>query len=1086
MKKIVALFISFILIFSLVVPSYANLIDGLKEVQPSTQLGEVTIDTGELDNLSNANPSEDGGNTDWWLQMIIDLFDALAGILTAPIRALIFDSSFTIEGAIWAKSPYFQLTFFNDNALYQSDSSTTYSVATSFKSLIASVYNGLRYLVAAIYVIILVYLGIRMLLSSIGRQKAHYKALLQYWFTGLLLLFAFHWVMAFMIWGSYQLTDMFATLGETAINNGSNVIDYTTSGFAVTEFIIVQIGKLHTTTLFTLFGLIFAAIGYLILLIIGVKISLMYLKRLFTIAMLIVLFPAVVLCYVFDKIGDRKSQTFSWWMKEFTVNVFIQPLHAFILALIACMLGSVVIFQIPFVGAILSLLSLSLISVLEKQFKSIFQIESSMGPGHGGFAHQAAHFGMAMQTLKNLGGSAIKTVGAMKHLKKAEELEALQKNKADEKRKKVYKNSLKKLKEEHPDWSQNKLEKQAKEDSDKAYNEAYDKLTNDADYKKRMKELTGHTSLDKAQNSMNMKLFSGIAGGIVGIPQALLGAQSLGKLFPDMLSKITSNAAVAGSIASMGTDLMNTLKDKTDSPELDHVKALLGQDPKNWSKEDKKRISSVCGVDINNLDKIDESTVNLLKRKVDDREEALKFGITFDNPETDLFDQDSDELDELRRFYAENKEGFYQKYDCRFTSDGAFFRNTETGKEYFDTTFKCKDLGDSVIHRTPGMDDDKFESMIKEMAIQNTATSASIRGYKEGTKEYDDIKKKEMERAETIIRSVKRYDSEISQIANTLSTPQRVNHINTKIPENYNEQESREFLQNEFTHFLDYGYVSEPSISSTISHITGGRYTTLNKENLSEVVKNLDVGTLETLATGLNTIQKYEKVTTNGAVRRILYAEATNQSTSSYVPQNVDFSGFNNNNICHSVAYIDPETNKCMMHTTSFDTGASITFEAPEDFPPPVPGTVVEYGGRIKLDENGVPSLEFFDNPLGIQKISEESEENDIFQNGNTFNEISIDELNLANATNELTVVKKDNKCIIYDSNRNIVYKGELQGDNITQPKEMMAIPVTLQNGQLQIKDKDFNSNRLARIRLNLINTSNDSELKSLIESILR
>ena len=124
----------------------------------------------------------------------------------------------TIEGCIWGTQHYFQLTFFD---------SDNNGIAGTFRGTVGSVYNALRYLVASFYIIILVYLGTRMILSSIGKQKAHYKTLLQYWLTGLLLLFAFHWVMALIIWSSDTLTTAFATVGSK--------LDFTTSEGEIRE-----------------------------------------------------------------------------------------------------------------------------------------------------------------------------------------------------------------------------------------------------------------------------------------------------------------------------------------------------------------------------------------------------------------------------------------------------------------------------------------------------------------------------------------------------------------------------------------------------------------------------------------------------------------------------------------------------------------------------------------------------------------------------------------------------------------------------------------------------------------------------------
>ena len=43
---------------------------------------------------------------------------------------------------------------------------------------------------------------------------------------------------------------------------------------------------------------------------------------------LIMIAPLITVTYAIDKAGDGKAQAFSIWIKEFAVNVLIQPLHA--------------------------------------------------------------------------------------------------------------------------------------------------------------------------------------------------------------------------------------------------------------------------------------------------------------------------------------------------------------------------------------------------------------------------------------------------------------------------------------------------------------------------------------------------------------------------------------------------------------------------------------------------------------------------------------------------------------------------------------------------------------------------------------
>lgn len=395
MKRFLAIFLIFILIFSFTTPSYASLIEGLEKVNPTDQLSpsDPSIDRGGNDfNSETENGTEAGGLT----KKVIDVFNKIFEILCSPLTWLICRMP-NIDGSIWAQQEYFQLSFFD---------SQPSGFAGEIQGIIGSLYNALRYMVAAIYVVILVYLGIRMILSSIGKQKAHYKELLKYWLTGLLLLFAFHWVMAFAIWTSDTFTKMFADVGVAqakavgASLDATNIVGMEGTPDNVTEAIVALIYKDGGENLFSLLTYPIRVVLLIALICFGLFISITYIKRLFTIALLLVLFPLVVLSYVFDKIGDRHAQTFGIWLKEFMTNVFVQPIHAFLLMIISFLL-SLNIVTTPIVGPIIALLLLGLLPVGEKQIKQLFQISSNMGAGSGGLAGAMGTLAHASQVAKN-------------------------------------------------------------------------------------------------------------------------------------------------------------------------------------------------------------------------------------------------------------------------------------------------------------------------------------------------------------------------------------------------------------------------------------------------------------------------------------------------------------------------------------------------------------------------------------------------------------------------------------------------------------------------------------------------------------
>lgn len=74
---------------------------------------------------------------------------------------------------------------------------------------------------------------------------------------------------------------------------------------------------------------IFAIIWFMLIFqLIGLTI--IYFKRIFVIAILMAIFPIVMLFYCIDKMVDGSAQTLSLWFKEFLTNIFIQSIHAVI------------------------------------------------------------------------------------------------------------------------------------------------------------------------------------------------------------------------------------------------------------------------------------------------------------------------------------------------------------------------------------------------------------------------------------------------------------------------------------------------------------------------------------------------------------------------------------------------------------------------------------------------------------------------------------------------------------------------------------------------------------------------------------
>lgn len=86
------------------------------------------------------------------------------------------------------------------------------SPANELKTYIAGWYKTLRNLALVVLLSILVYVGIRIMLSSVASDKAKYKQMLGDWVVAVCLLFLMHYIMSFSIYIVNELTDMIVSI----------------------------------------------------------------------------------------------------------------------------------------------------------------------------------------------------------------------------------------------------------------------------------------------------------------------------------------------------------------------------------------------------------------------------------------------------------------------------------------------------------------------------------------------------------------------------------------------------------------------------------------------------------------------------------------------------------------------------------------------------------------------------------------------------------------------------------------------------------------------------------------------------------
>ncbi len=208
-------------------------------------------------------------------------------------------------------------------------------------------YKTLRIASVIALLSILIYAGIKILLSVSAEQTAKYKEFLKDWVIALIMVAGIHYFMVFVIEASNSLMEMLNTANSYNIvvfrpgfddnKNVQDVLEFpladgvtTKEGLDYTPMPIASGTFIGEARFFAGEGDWAYLLIYLVLTIYSIMFSWIYLKRVIYLAFLTIVAPLVAFSYPLDKMGDGSAQAFKFWIREYTFNVFVQPLHLFI------------------------------------------------------------------------------------------------------------------------------------------------------------------------------------------------------------------------------------------------------------------------------------------------------------------------------------------------------------------------------------------------------------------------------------------------------------------------------------------------------------------------------------------------------------------------------------------------------------------------------------------------------------------------------------------------------------------------------------------------------------------------------------
>lgn len=294
--------------------------------------------------LKNAAEVEETEENASWIETIAtDVVVFLCDCLRAAIGSAMGDEGISIDDLLFNNYPNVRLSIFassrggdKENG-YLANSGMLDYIDESGKTkegVITKYFMLFRNIAIAIYIVMLLYMGVSILLHSTGKQKEKYKSKMTDWVKGIIILAFFPYIMKYTI----VLNDAIVEYIEEVKLNLDLPIDLPTmtgvSDVQGASMDIVNSNAGNGNIMETMrasakkTGRLAYAMLYLFLLKEMIGFIYIYFKRLISVIFLIIIFPLVVISYAVDKIGDGKSQAFNTWYKEFTLNVFMQAFQA--------------------------------------------------------------------------------------------------------------------------------------------------------------------------------------------------------------------------------------------------------------------------------------------------------------------------------------------------------------------------------------------------------------------------------------------------------------------------------------------------------------------------------------------------------------------------------------------------------------------------------------------------------------------------------------------------------------------------------------------------------------------------------------
>lgn len=359
-KKLASCIIIAITIFNLFIalfPTSTSVVYATDSKNNTTVVNEIDEEALEEDESTNTVLSVIGTGLGGLVGIISKLFQIpilLIGMAVQGIMGQIAKiGGDTIEGFLTPDDILFNRVGLTEIDFFNFEEET--SVISTIRTNIATWYYILRILSIIILLAVLIYIGIRMAISTVASEQAQYKRMLTDWIVSFVILFLLNYIIIFTIEVNNALIEMLAGPAQKTIGSG-----------IVNRLAIMSATSIRATTSWA------ALIVYIMLIGITTAFLVTYIKRMLTIGFLIVISPLITITYAIDKVKDSKAQALNSWMKEFMFNVLIQPFHCIIYLVFVSTVMNTLDTKASLAQLILAVLCMKFIWTAESIVKKIF------------------------------------------------------------------------------------------------------------------------------------------------------------------------------------------------------------------------------------------------------------------------------------------------------------------------------------------------------------------------------------------------------------------------------------------------------------------------------------------------------------------------------------------------------------------------------------------------------------------------------------------------------------------------------------------------------------------------------------------